>query len=364
MYDSKGSINFELPMPATETSEVLLARSGPVQVIAVPEVAVDSGAQSSPVAEVSQGSRDATTAPRQDRHAKWVKIPAAPATPKETPLWHYTDAAGATAIVRDGKLWASSVVALNDSTEYEHGRALASDLLAQVYKSRNVHPAQKKHIRRVVDMSEQVVADSGLFVLCASRAAHSLAQWRAYGGQAGHAVIIGADAPLAIVAESPMTFSTTDIYHQWRDVLYEASAKIDLIKRVLGYLAFGAPVTGSATDEQLRSAASSYVAALGHCKDESFREEQESRYLVQATSLSDLKFRATGNGIVPYLEVTEASGVGQRARPAADNLSLPIRGFVVGPFAARQESARGASSLLRANGYGHLNVEVSTSTLR
>lgn len=371
MNDPSASGDLELPWPVRKTAREILER-GPVTLLATPTVdgetadeAPPSTGSSSPSPEESGSSADGEGAGDEAEFPEWMMVPSAPRTDRTTELWHYTDARGAIAIVESGVLWASSVTALNDSSEYQHGRELLEGILREVEDTRRLHPFQKAHIRQVVRTSDEIVEDSGLFVLCASRAGHSLAQWRAYGGSMGHAIVLDSSSPLAVISDEDRNYTVDSIFHTWRDVLYGAEEKRRLLLEVLGYIAAVTPADGSVPkQEEIRSSATTLIGAIGHCKEESFSEEQEARYLVQASDPSCLKFRSAATGIVAYVDVSSADHGAQRARARSHVLRLPIKRFVVGPFGSRNESAQGARVLLGARGYPDVEIDVSRSTLR
>src|SRR6266568_9238891 len=51
--------------------------------------------------------------------------------PPET-LFHYTSGEGIKGIINSGKLWATSIYHLNDSSEFEYGLDIASNALAEI----------------------------------------------------------------------------------------------------------------------------------------------------------------------------------------------------------------------------------------
>lgn len=354
-------------LPPTRATSAEVLKNGPVVLFAKPS---DSDAARTALVGEQAASRDSPGSPSEpgdeSQGSTWVLRPAAPPlNDPEADLWHYSDAGGFIGIVSTHSLWATSLGSLNDSAEYKHGREILDRLVAEVLDSRFVHPIQKEYLKGIVEISDTTATRPGLYVLCASLAAHSLAQWRAYGGSHGHAITLDPKGKLAILSPERRENTTDTIPHGWRKVLYDAAEQEKLILEALSFVAFDAPIDGrkaSASIEEDRSNALVLNEVLAHCKEPSFAEEQEVRVLVQAPTPTAVRFRHGATGVTPYLVLTGTSDVGVRPTPEA--AALPIRGAVVGPFTDRAASAEGTVALLSSAGYEEVPVEISTSTLR
>lgn len=354
MHDPRKRGPLKLPMPDTRTSEDLIAH-GPVHVHATPSE--EQGPTSPRAKSESRGSRSG---------AVWIQVPNAPGLASDvTEIWHYTDTVGLVGILESGSLRAGSLATMNDSAEYSYGRELLDRILTEVHESAHIHPIQKAHIDRVVTLSDALSEAPGLFALSASTSGHSLAQWRAYGGGYPHAIVLSTKAPLGVVSDGRVPHTVSSLPHEWRAVLYDRPSQTDLLLAVLGFVAHTAPRTpAGATEpsEAERSTAMTLVNAISYCKEPSFSEEQEVRMVVQAPSLEAIHFRPGRTGITPFVCLASADSRGVRtvAKPGR----LPLNGVVIGPFAAREASAQGASLLLSKLGYDAVEVTTSTSTLR
>jgi hypothetical protein len=359
MEDPACSGDFALPMPRVLTSEEIL-EGGPVQVFATPTQEVEPARCPNEQVENDKDEKGNT------ERSQWVVQPVAPAVESETTdLWHYTDAAGLIGIIESHSLWATSLSSLNDSAEYKHGRDLLERLLERVIDSRFIHPLQKEYIKGVVAISDHTARRPGLFVVSASIASNSLAQWRSYGGFQGHAVLLDPKARLSVLSRQPREHTVDTIPHEWRRVIYDPQAQAKLIAECLGYMAWLAPTDGrspSRQNEADRAVAVVVNQILAYCKDPSFAEEQEVRMLVQSPGAESIRFRHGNTGVTPYVVITGTTD--EAARPTVSADQLPIRSVVVGPFPTREESGKGTIALLQANGYDNASVLVSTSTLR
>lgn len=385
MFDEGCAGNLQLTPPETFTPEELLRRDTKFDVFATPSIESQSvpqcppGAYSSPAdpessgtgsmdasncdvelngaVEGEQGSGEATT-------SCWVLQPTAPSVREgESEIWHYTDAGGLIGAITSDCLWATALRNLNDEAEYHYGRSVLDDLVCEVRDSRYIHPLQKRYVERIVEMTDETVAREGLFVLCASTAAHSLAQWRAYGRGLGHALVLDGHRALSVLSPTPVANTISTIPHVWRRVLYAKSEQRSLLLKGLSYLAYKAPQSEVGGHEELMlSDASVLLNLLMYCKEPSFEEEQEVRMVVQAPAEEALCFRSSSTGVTPYLKLTGAETLVQRT--SRHPKSLPVQGCVIGPFPARDSSAFATRKLLDQAGYGNATIEVSTSSLR
>lgn len=293
----------------------------------------------------------------------WVRVPSAPPVPESiNSIWHYTDAGGVIGILQSGTLRATSINMLNDSAEYRHGREALNQVLDLTMKSKLVHPHQKRLIEEVVRLSDDILDSSGLYVACASMAADSLAQWRAYGGSTGHALLLNPSRDLTVVSPCPPD-RWTSITPRWGQVLYKRDEQMALIGDSLGFIAHGTPTDGSdLNDLEMYEYAINLIELVSYCKDPSFSEEQEIRTVIQAPNQEAIKFRTTALGVTPFIELSIATEPDQRTTEKAHG--IPLTGVAVGPFSGRNFSAQGITSLLQSMSYDNQNVSVSTSTLR
>lgn len=276
-------------------------------------------------------------------------------------VWHYTDAAGALSIIQSGTLRASSISSMNDEYEYQHGLSLLSQLMGEVVESRFVSASQKRFLAAVVGRATDADASEPLFVLSASTAQASLAQWRAYGGATPHALVLDSAQALAVVSQEPPATSL-DIPPAWRRVAYLPNEQRTLLLAALAYAAYLAPES-TAEEDQVPQAARAVISAIAHCKDPSFIEEQEVRLLVSAPTRSAVLFRASRFGITPYVNLTGADEPTMQTRLSPG--VLPISGLMVGPFLGREAAGKGAVTLVKGSIYAtHTTVALSPSGLR
>jgi hypothetical protein len=362
MQDPSQQGGLALPHPHIRTSKELFTFN---DMILDPVPSDSEGTVPSPEGVETQPDNLEEETPRK-REWSWIGIPTAPAVLSNVAsLWHYTDAQGVIGILLSSTLRAAPLFAMNDSAEYVHGRRVLDEVLEDVKVSRFINPRQKEYIFEVVKVADEMFTSSGLFALCASATADSLAQWRAYGGVTPHAVLIDPTQGLAVVSPDPMTHTTESASHVWRKILYTKDEQRDLLLDVLGFLAYMCPAHEFPQPmdlEELRSMAAMLVQALSFCKEASFSVENEVRMVLAAPGSRSIRFRAGRTGVMPYLELTSASTLGERTTVRATR--LPVSHVGVGPFGSRDESASGVRMLLDSIGASSVGILVSSSTQR
>lgn len=367
MFDPQCTGELILNPPRTRTGEELLA-NGPVTVFAIPSEEERQSSATDRTQQNAYAAPDDETDNSNDgsRGGVWAVRPSAPGLSSDSPvIWHYTDAAGFIGVISHSQVWATALGNLNDTAEFSYGRKLLDHLLSEVNDSRHVHPIQKSYINFAVGLMDKAVSEEGLFVVCASTASHSLAQWRAYGGKQGHAVLLDPRQSLAVMAPTSVQNKIDTIPHSWKRVLYDEQDQRRLLLDGLSTIAYSTPNDSSKEwrdDEAARAQASLIAELVAYCKEPSFREEQEVRMVVQAPSVESIQFRSSSTGITPYLCLTGTEFRTERTK--TKSLKLPIVGCVVGPFDARKSSAFAAGLLLNRHDYAEVPIEISSSTLR
>lgn len=366
MHDPASTGNFTLPQPKHFRWDEIPNEHFPMREIRTSRRESSPSISSPPNVMGPSGVKTSELFDDQQAGSKggWIRTPAPPTVDQGVKeVWHYTDAAGVIGAVSSGCIWATSISMLNDSAEYQHGRDILNRVLHLVDDSQHVHPLQKQFISDVITLSDGLVKKSDLFIACTSLAHNSLAQWRAYGGNAGHALIIDPHEELSIV--SPIMPSThISIRPRWRKVLYDVNEQAEFLRECLGFVANFAPVESEEfiDNDKTRDLALVLIEAVAYCKDPSFSEEQELRMVVQSPGPEAVNFRSSRLGVTPFLKLTAAAHFDERT--TAESRQLPVVGVAVGPFDGRDVSGRGVAALLRRYEYFATPVYVSTSTLR
>jgi hypothetical protein len=253
---------------------------------------------------------------------------------------------------------------LNDSIELSYGLNVLDQLLEEVEDSKNIDPRLKLYFVSLRKLAEATAGQRGLFVASASLAENSLAQWRAYGGGQGHAVVLDSSAQLAVLTSVETLNRPDDMSPKWAKVLYDHHAQRNFLAECLGYIAtiFKCAHLASSGCEACRANAVVLAESLAYCKEPSFVEEREVRLVIQSPDDGAIQFRSSRFGITPYLRLTGMGGGAGFSTTAF--AKLPIRKVVVGPFDTRHSSAASIPLLLRVSEYAGVPVETSASSLR
>lgn len=292
-----------------------------------------------------------------------IAQPYAAATQQDD-VWHYTDAAGFIGMVSSGELWASSVVALNDSSEIEYGM----QVIAEAAQRRKSADSSREIIDIVdaLDSRDAIVQD--VHVISASRESDLLNQWQGYAGRqgyairldtAGHLIYRSNGEPFADEYDRPFTDSLA-----WRDVIYQRREQDALAAELLDFMTAIWAIYEDA-DKRFRShamrAAATSIAA--HFKDKAFAPEAETRLVINRDTLVRERFRAGPRGIVPYLGLTSAPADKLRAEHLASPAALlPILEVKCGPSDVGERELLGLTALRMLTVHGY-NVNVSHSAV-
>jgi hypothetical protein len=225
-------------------------------------------------------------------------------------VYHYTTVDTMTRIVTSGRIWATSISYLNDSSEGEHFlrmiRRRLPDLLAQYQLPDTV--------LRELDSAAQTV-ERRPFIASFSAEGDSLPQWRSYCPR-GNGVAIGFRVGCLTRAKRTLddAKNTSDV--QFKSVEYLADDApepfldeciANIMREADEMFAFAQSVFG--TENLLtREVLFAITAKSEACrrKHVSFSAEREYRLIVgpQKPLLQDLDFRPVRSTLVPYVELS------------------------------------------------------------
>lgn len=233
------------------------------------------------------------------------------------PLFHYTTAAGLAAILRQGKLWASSVHCTNDAEEFVYGFSLTRDLCANP----EVIPASFGHaILAMLNGGLKGFEMQSRFVASFSEDGDLLSQWRAYSGNGpGFSIGFNPEDLLGIAARNGCSLLRC-VYGPTE----QAEAVKELFRREVAAATSLDASAGSLVPDGF---AVEFLFALRDLaatfKHRSFAAECEWRLVTPSipSAGSHIHFRAGTSLLIPYVELELASEAG----------ALPISHAFVGP---------------------------------
>ena len=253
-------------------------------------------------------------------------------------IYHYTDIDGLRGMVITGKIWATHVSKLNDSSEYHHGITVVKDCV------RNSMPASSKPLMdKILSEFERVEP----YVASYSTKQDLLSQWRGYsGGKVGYCLGLTTDGIATFDDSTPLLELVI-----YKDSLAQQVIST-MVKRVEEYLQdnqFGDVEVGS-----LLGTVGAMLAILAcTIKHPKFEEENECRqfYRPGTTSLQlEQKFRNGRFGLTPYVEV-----------PFITENRLPLRSVTIGPCKDAGLEINTVKTLLEKHSYS--NVEILNSEI-
>lgn len=273
-------------------------------------------------------------------------------------LWHYTDFGGLYGIVRERKIWASSLLYLNDATEFAYTYDMVKAAFAKVLGG--LSQEQYPWTHAAADLLEEIISEqfwsdgSVLMVSCFSESRDDLSQWRGYANKPpGFAIGFH---PLRLLewpedAGVYLAQCSYDVSRQRREVqsivskfLHQAKvAEDDKRKRSGGELSRKEAekiLLGHVGDfgDRLRA-----IASIN--KHPKFASEKEFRLVCwsersNGSVLTETRFRQSGSLIVPYVGVTLAP----------PDKPLPIETVMVGPCPHQFAVIRSVRLMLERHG--------------
>ena len=230
--------------------------------------------------------------------------------------------------------WATPVQFLNDRMELSLG-------LQVLIEAANRPPRAG---RRVRDIIEYLIEGSGgiesdAFQMSFSGNPDELGQWRGYAADGMGCSIVTETSALARISDVA----------GW--VVYRRSKQNAFAFKVLDQLR-------SESDNQVISQV--LIAAASYIKHEGFRHEMEYR-VIKFPNIVDIRFRETGDRLVPYVDLLQAS-------------SLPINRIIIGPGwqlsrltpteFSQNHVVQGIDRLLKANSIYSVTIESSAIPVR
>jgi hypothetical protein len=272
-------------------------------------------------------------------------------------LWHYTDAVGLAGILESRRIHATHFRHLNDPTELVYGERIVADVAGELSNDSALDGVVRgafQEFCHAFDNGQRFseVADVYIASFCADDG-DRLSQWRGYGGRGGGYAIGFRSLPAPTREDS-----NADLVMALWEASYDLTKFRELTRATMLSMAgaisdfllehFDA-VKRSSEEEFRKVWARGLGQMLSHAatlvqrsKHHGFKEEQEWRVIV--SPLRDeraVKYRASGRGMVPYVEFPLAAG---------DDL-IDIEAVRVGPVSDPEASVKALDGFLRSLGY-------------
>lgn len=307
-------------------------------------------------------------------------------------IFHYTDPAALLGAIEKKELWATEATGMNDLAEIRQGWSFIRTWLDD-----QADDDVTKIMRRMAfgdpsnPDSEPEDGVTGAFMCCASTRGDDANQWRLYGGGGrGYALALNASVPLTAVVDGslPKRSSGSRLIRSvgewaevspWLHVIYRDTVKRTTLDGLLRAARNGwaASLAAATSDEELEhdkeylweltSAGLSTVAQL--MKSQGFEGEHEVRAVVYDPFGKCSKFRASANGVIQYVRLTQSPTMQLSHRAAhegdlGDGKTLPLRSIRLGPLIHAQNNRATIKALLRRNGFRSATIDESQVPLR
>jgi len=248
-------------------------------------------------------------------------------------LYHYTRRAGLLGILASKRAWASSARHMNDASELATAESAAIAVIVETEKTEGRDGRKAcKQMRSWLTFLER----HEVFVFSLSSEPDVLSQWRAYAAPGnGYAIGFSTEGLRAWIRPCRLVQCVYDQNHQ-RELIRDA------VKFSLDAYRQPTPVPITKATPSTMAHVSFIVAfdngAIGF-KDSRFREEKEWRVITREEHGADsaIKFRDSGNFLVPYVEL------------GTDVAALPIVEVWVGPTPHPELERRTVAGLLQSH---------------
>lgn len=276
-------------------------------------------------------------------------------------LYHYTSAEGLLGILSSGKLWATDIEYLNDTSELVYATEILREcLVSRVLEQHSSSPAIRSLVDKLLSWTEQPLRfqdqspeSQRLFVACLCENGDLLSQWRGYAGGVG-GFAIGLDFKDARATSS----------YNLLKIKYEPEIQTRAIERELAGL-IERLLERVRDDEwlhELQIGLAQQESRLLRCmlrfKSPAFHEEAEWRTITiveagRAPGGMVPEFRTNGSLIIPFIPLN-LSYSGQ----------LPLKEIVIGPSPQSLLAQKSLLLLLATLGYSDVAVRRSSVPLR
>jgi hypothetical protein len=236
-----------------------------------------------------------------------------------TPIFHYTSHVHLKSILETGIIWATSIVHLNDSSEFYHAIDSAEKIIKETNPSKELgHRTGQSYKDEVLSLLLMLNNDRHkllpYYISCFSEDGNSLDLWRAYCHE-GSGYSIGYDwnenkddtliIGKCIYDDAEKESLINERFNHFSSINIEKlKPKVELLKSLYSI---------NLTNENKIRAFSFYIDLMEYSvlfKDSAFESEAEYRIIKFSSTekKSDLKFRAGNHLLIPYKEIPLTEG--------------------------------------------------------
>ncbi|MCE6966068.1 DUF2971 domain-containing protein [Enterobacter sp. MW07] len=258
-------------------------------------------------------------------------------------VFHYTDLNGFKGIVEGNTLWATNIHHLNDSKEYHHGIKCFLDAL-EFIDEKYRDPSMKVSLETMLD---HFLRNQGSYIFSTSFCLISdqLSQWRGYGNKQGVCIEFDENKLHDVFKHLNYRITRGNVFYTAEGSTLEAREEINSFLD-LNFYAQSFNRDKFRRDVYLHSILCALVPFFKH---DGFKEEKEYRFIYTPfDKVPDIKFRISGDRLVPYITPSVCEGV-----------KLPIKKIIIGPSKATEDVVSGVRFFLKHFGYQDVDVVLS-----
>jgi Protein of unknown function (DUF2971) len=289
---------------------------------------------------------------------EWLHFPKVTTTrPKR--LFHYTSHAGLLGIVETGRLWATNIQYMNDSSELDYGMSMTRSHL-RCLSAEGMPGVVREFLGRGERMLDLPVLlpDRQFYAFCFCQDPDLLSQWRAYADRGGgYAIGFDTDDLTNAVIKGRLSLFPVEYGpgSNWELLVHDIGALCDALTRCVGLWPDDETILLSAACDDLRLA---LIFRIFWSKHPGFCEEKEWRILASYDSNDQprIRFRQGQATLVPYVEL-DLSYPGGPDR-------LPICEVVHGPTAHPKLASQALDWLFKKHGFRVPEIRGSSIPLR
>jgi hypothetical protein len=265
-------------------------------------------------------------------------------------LYHYTTASGFHGIIKSGELHATDTRYMNDESEQSYARGLLLELKG------------KDNLRRYPNWANpyDTIRPTPVYAVSFCADGDLLSQWRGYGDENG--LSIGFE-PAPLLDHVPTPAVPWHGFAEWFriEVTYSRRRQLAAIRKALNLWHKRILEPDAAVGHALGIAHDALTKALLTCKDEAFKEENETR-LVQLDEewRQATRYRVSDRyGLVPYSPLKAGFASSVKTKKAI----FDIREIVVGPTQYPDLAVDAVRGFLASSGYGVAQIQVHKSRI-
>ena len=266
-------------------------------------------------------------------------------------IYHYTEADVIINILKEKKIWASSVYFLNDRQEANYSTDLFSKIIDKKYSIKSKE--KKYYIETFLDRYIEIQEKS--FVVSFSLDPDSIALWNNYGKNEGYALGFKIIDCIRMFSQKSNNLEHSTYFGK---TIYDKKKQCKIIESLLDSIDISNKLALYNIDNSKKikdinlNLINKLKAILMTNKGKAHQAENEYRVVIIPDKkwLKKIEFRNRYGIITPYIEI--------------EFNSVPISELIIGPKISEKISEKGCDAMLKSYGYTHVDIVKSKLDVR